>query len=202
MTTINATEGVARVHINASQIHDSHTFIYFVESSAFAHVPTADLLAALDATANTDVADKCLAYAANVAESRDEWKACAERWAESKESWKADAAEWQTRAEKAEAAVERVRELAERWRTPELLAALDPKPAFTLPTEAGVRFTAKRTGWPDDASEFVTLSDGNGKAFYFIPDDPDGYTDEESRIWPAEGVMSKWTDHRLIGAES
>ena len=121
-----------------------------------------------------------------------EWKARAERWAESKESWKADAAEWQTRAEKAEATIERVREATAIWGGSQLraavLAALDPKPAFTLPTEAGtvIEATAKDGSY----CQFVTITGLSHPA----------YAMGESIYW-AEDVLGCFTGHRLLGAD-
>lgn len=68
---------------------------------------------------------------------------------------------------------------------------------FELPTEPGVRFTAKRVGNLAHTSEFVTLSDAKGNAFYFIPEG-DGYTTETDRVWPGDRVMRDWTDHRIL----
>ena len=187
MTTINATEGVARVHINASQIHDSHTFIYFVESSAFAHVPTADLLAALDATANTDVKHRADAYedATRAEQERNEYRLKAVALDAERDHWKA-------RAEKAEATVERVRKWAvfnlSDAHHKALLKNIDP-PAFTLPTAAGAGIIARHVS--DDEYELRLFSDGKW------------YDTTGGDYWPEDLMnLRLWTDHRLIGAES
>jgi hypothetical protein len=103
MTTINPMRpfGTSAV-IVPSDINDDWTYV-----GAAGHYKTADLLAALDATPNTEVRELRVQL-----------------------------------AEEAEATIERVRELTvdgdgEWIHRGDLLGALDPKPAFVLPTKAG-----------------------------------------------------------------
>lgn len=106
-----------------------------------------------------------------------------------------EANEWKARAEKAEAVIERVRALTvdgdgEWIHRGDLRGALDPKPAFTLPTEAGARFKAV-----DNC--------GKRSVFEAVHDGPDiHYLNRRTYvIWSGENVMDYCTDHRLIGAD-
>ena len=212
----------------------------------------ADLLAALDATANTDVKHRADAYedATRAERQRDEWKACAAKYddlakdlaadlkavAAERDHWKfrseaaeasaaelgaklekvtgsADAwwseydaelkahAETKARAEKAEAAVVKVMAWAHDWRDEygreafkELDAILDPlrpKPAFTLPTEAGA---------------VVEYTDHGGatQRWFRTRDSQRPWVDREGNTWHDAGlerdVAGSFTV--LIGAES
>lgn len=104
---------------------------------------------------------------------------------------------WKARAEKAEAAITRMRE----WRDfhgsgmtaaarEDFDATLDPKPAFTLPTEAGARFTAV-----DNC--------GKRSVFEAVHDGPDiHYLNRRTYvIWSGGNVMDYCTDHRMVGAD-
>ena len=200
-------------------------------------VTPSELLAALDATPNAEVAklpvtaeqynttvtelhakisrahsgkDSWKRKAQELEASRDEWKARAERWAESKESWKADAAEWQTRAEKAEATVAKVNLALSRhpepcadtefscgWKSAvlEVVAAVTPAPAFTLPTEAGARFEATMKQDPAQTRTFTTYA-GTDDCLYSYDDPKYGrYT------YTAAEAKEHFTDHRLLGAD-
>lgn len=99
---------------------------------------------------------------------------------------------WADRAEKAEALVARVQRLrdvsGDTVGVEELDAILDPKPAFTLPTEAGAGITAHASDWTTTPIELRLFSDGlwhaqNGK----------GYTPKQ--------VLDRFTGHRLLGAD-
>ena len=99
------------------------------------------------------------------------------------------------RAEKAEATIARVRELD--WRgnytadyvQNKIAAALDPKPAFVLPTEAGAGICARiRTSHEEE--ELRLFSTGLWMSAY------------NGAFYTPESVMDNFTDHRLIGAES
>ena len=140
-------------------------------------VKTADLLAALDATANTEIP---LA----LDRLRDKWMD-----------------DWKARAEKAEATVERVRKWAvfnlSDAHHKALLKNIDP-PAFTLPTEAGARFDARYNescmGMAGQSTVFTTLA-GMSDPRYVADDDP-------TIIYTADEVRRDFEDFRLIGAES
>lgn len=247
VTTIKSTQGqVALSNIRPTGANPAltHIDVSVRGVQACAAFRTADILAALDATANADVKHRADAYAdATRAESeRDEWKARAEdaeafggaavKRAEEAEAealeqaklvrtWadRADRAEeglgemrdayrmlgashalllserdeQRARAEKAEATVARVREATAIWGDrfrPAVLAALDPTPAFTLPTEAGVRFVAthKATG---SQSVFKTFDGGTETA----------YIHNAGTYWVAEDLLRDFEDFRLIGAD-
>ena len=106
--------------------------------------------------------------------------------------------EWKARAEKAEATVAAVREHVEDdhiwWpksaQREGLRKILDPKPAFTLPTEAGARFEATHKG-TGTRNEFVTFTDGSN-AVYVL---------HEGTYWVAEDVMNGFEGFRLLGAD-
>ena len=137
------------------------------------NVPTADLLAALDATANTDVAGmrRDLIVAENAA---DEWKA---------------------RAEEAEATIARVEAVIDGIGrnsvfVHEVRKALSP--AFTLPTTSGVKFEARAEN--GDTIPFRSVLFGDSQTIYVCSLNDWAYTAEE--------VVDIFTGHRLIGAES
>ena len=101
--------------------------------------------------------------------------------------------------DEAKATIARVRELD--WRDNytadyvqnKIAAALDPEPAFVLPTEVPATIEAKRIhfGW---TSRLVLWTDGTER-FWRAEYDGQDYTEA--------GVMDgMFTDHRLIGAES
>ena len=201
MTNIQGADG-EKVHIDASQQFDNHTFIYFIKAQEATHVPTADLLAALDATANTDLLDEMNAHAVTKAKLA---KAKAERdqhYAALGESEHA-ANEWKARAEKAEAALGRVEEVLTNGDIifgesveAAFIKALRPKPAFTLPTEAGARFTAQgKYDAIGQRTEFITFT-GGAAPRYIVADK------DEDVCYTGAGVMTHYEDHRLIGAES
>ena len=185
MTTINATEGVARVHINASQIHDSHTFIYFVESSAFAHVPTADLLAALDATANTDVAEwKARAEEAEheVSELRGELAGAvmydSATLTKVSEGLRAAGLKWDT-----------ITDAINQMQNRGILFRERPKPAFTLPTEAGAIIIA--TEVRGVKGEWVAVLDEEGDWYGPNFDDYHFHKPEHITAWKPARVVTE-----------
>lgn len=210
-------------------------------------IPTADLLAALDATANADVKHRATAY-----EDATRWQVAAEeneRWAD----------ECKARAEKAEAAlagsedcrlatekklaeaeteleawkhtvsvlddelrdsqellgqravelhkaraerdalaktVERVRKLTEcgaHSLLPETIrAALDPKPAFVLPTEVPARIVAEEPLYGTE-HEFTLWSDGKGGTSWWHDCED---ADEEDALYSGVRLMREFENHR------
>lgn len=118
----------------------------------------------------------------------------------------------------AEATIERVKAVAEKWRykgefgwgpwqagegpdpegqilddaASELRAALDPKPAFVLPTEAGVSFTAK-----NGIGEEVTFC-----SVWNITKDGDAvlYVNNHDYLYNGDDVLKIFTDLRLLNA--
>lgn len=97
----------------------------------------------------------------------------------------------------AEATIERVKALTEcgaHTLTRETIrAALEPKPTFELPTEAGVRFTAIHTA-SGHREKFTTITDGS-TAYYLVP--------VAMTLWTGARVMSsEFTDHRLLDGEA
>ena len=171
----------------------------------------AELLAALGAVSTADMAREI----AEAQRGADEWRARAEeadlalkgrneaqdRAEVARANAVALAAErdhWQARAEKAEATIAAVREHVEDdhiwWpksaQREGLRKILDPKPAFTLPTEAGARFEATHKG-TGTRNEFVTFTDGSN-AVYVL---------HEGTYWVAEDVMNGFEGFRLLGAD-
>ena len=167
---------------------------------------TADLLAALDATANTDVAKLHFEEVGEQdyrAGSPYRYKIAYEHWrrlAQERKTAADERAEWKARAEKAEASLDAAREIIARVRAllvfgtiegDELRTALDPKPAFILPTEAGagIRCTGPTESGLSYFTEMRLFSDGR-------------WRDSEGCAWDAETVLDTFWDFRLIGAES
>jgi hypothetical protein len=106
---------------------------------------------------------------------------------------------WHKRAEAAEAKLEKVREWLDDWfadagveASKELRAILDPVPPFTLPTEAGARFTA--VDHDGTTATFLTYTAGE-KVLY--------QREDTGRLVNAKSLMQPayFTDHRLIGAD-
>jgi hypothetical protein len=177
-------------------------------------VNRADLLTALDATANTDVKIRVDVYA-KLTEAEDELRtlrATAKHTTELTERAEAMAANWERLAnthleqkhamedklEAAEAKLARVREIIVTQIDPHhqgvvvaarvaesIRAALaDPEP-FVLPTEAGARFIARHGNGAE--SEFITYSSGDDAIYSGV-----------GTMWTAKAVMDKFTGHRLI----
>ena len=154
-------------------------------------VKTADLLAALDATANTDVAGmrRDLIVAENAA---DEWKARAEKAEAALDAVAASAREMRAAADRAtDGRAKFAWNSAAGW-IERNLDGTTFEPAFVLPTEAGAQFTAvhKASGHRET---FTTITDGL-TAYYLVP--------VAMTLWTVPQVMRDFTDHRLIGAES
>lgn len=176
----------------------------------------ADLLDALGAVSTADMARE-------IGEARNdarEWKARAERATEAlgasqercnehvqEASERAEVARakavalaaerdhWQDRAEKAEAAIDRVTALTQcgaHSLLPEtILSALADQPAFTLPTEAGA-FVSARNEY-GDRYEFEMWTNGADSRWM---DTSGGYSP-----LTATELLDEFTDHRLIGAD-
>jgi hypothetical protein len=209
MTIIQSIPGKSDPNLVITRFNNETTIVAH-EGVTYSRYRTADLLAALDATANTDVQHRADAY-----EDATRWQTAAEeneRWAdewkrkaeeseanasaqiETASNLRAERDEWKARAEKAEATIARVEAVLDGAGafTPtkdEIRAALDPKPAFTLPTEAGVKFEAR---YGSEWETYTTYSDGNGNAIYR---GDGGFND-------GDYIMRCYVDHRLLGAES
>ena len=198
------TRAVLRLNEEAAPEGCVSVMIDLRDGRAFAvPVPTADLLAALDATANTDVAGmrRDLQDELRAARVHYEGELSATRANRDENARLLREAlmlrdEWKARAEKAEATVAAVRA----WRDGEeqfdaLDAILNPRPAFTLPTEVPARIEAKRDG---KTYTFYLWTNGSGTSNDLIWVDEDDWTHSLS---PAR-LLERFTDHRLIGAES
>ncbi|MEW1813273.1 hypothetical protein AB0284_21530 [Pseudarthrobacter phenanthrenivorans] len=144
------------------------------------NVPTADLLAALDATANTDVKHRADAYE-DATRAQDELKAAREHYMAELAAVSANRdenakmlREVAARAEKAEAAIARVRDVRNEWsktlgrsgHVVEIDGALADKPAFTLPTEAGSIIIASEIRMDHEPNMQGTLMLGRGGLWY------------------------------------
>ena len=228
MTTIKSplagTRAVLRLNEEAAPEGCVSVMIDLRDGRAFAvPVPTADLLAALDATANTDVAGmrRDLQDELRAARVHYEGELSATRANRDENARLLREAltlrdEWKARAEKAEATVDAVRELlaeADRIELPpmgaqfamkagqwfdKLRTTIDPAPVFELPTEAGVRFDARMKCDPETVKTFSTFISGPGRPVIY------GYDNGEYG-WAAydeQQVLADFTDHRLIGAVS
>lgn len=191
---------------------------YVSEQSA--RYPVADLLAALDATANADAeaklleqyrrADKAEAEAARLKDAFDDRvKSLQAAWDE--------LGDLRAEHDALAATVERVRLALFELDTPgnqrlaekhpfefglleackAVRAALDPKPAFVLPTEVPARIIAEESDGTEH--EFTLWSDGKGGTSWWHDCED---ADEEGALYSDVRLMRDFTDHRLLdGAE-
>jgi soluble cytochrome b562 len=164
---------------------------------------TADVLRALNATANADKELESARKAARDESDRAD-KAEANYREVKRELGYAEmgADQWRNRAEAAEAKLERVREFREWLSRPTAYATkaavirhlddalADPTP-FELPTEAGARFEA-RHGGNDTTDEFLTVN-CDGKPLYLRL--------ASSCIYGPESVLGCFGHFRLIEAD-
>jgi hypothetical protein len=184
-----------------------------IQLAAEAEKELADARMAAEAeAAGLDEWHKC----AEAAEKeRDEYKAKGE-WLEGE--WSAVKAnrdhimkgfqEFKDRAEDAEATIQQVREYVASHLDPHhqasvvaarvaegVRAILDPVPPFTLPTEAGARFTANVVKADTGSSRTFTTLVGHDAPLYAYE------TGNGWHTYTAKEVMHDFTDHRLIGAD-
>ena len=174
-------------------------------------IPTADLLAALDAVPRDALAgsEECrLATEKKLAEAETEleaWKHTVsvldDELRDSQELLGQRAVELhKARAERDALAktVERVRKLtacgAHSLLPETIRAALDPKPAFVLPTEVPARIEAKRDG---KTYTFYLWTNGSGGSNDLIWVDEDDWTHSPS----PKRLMRDFTGHRFLPAD-